>query len=236
MKKVRREMITERVVQKAFLRSLPVFAGYIVLGIGFGILAKSKGYGIWWALAMSLLIYGGSMQYVGIDLMGAGASVLSVAIMSLMVQARHLFYAISMIDKLKGAGRKKPYLIFAMTDETYSLIVDDDGPKNEDRFAYYFMIAIFNHIYWIFGGCIGSLLASVISFNTTGIDFSMTALFVTVFTDQWLKSKNHIYACTGVFCSLGSLLIFGASNFLIPAMLSIVVVMGILYQRRKIHV
>ena len=155
-------MITERVVQKAFLRSLPVFAGYIVLGIGFGILAKSKGYGIWWALAMSLLIYGGSMQYVG--------------------------------------------------------------------------IAIFNHIYWIFGGCIGSLLASVISFNTTGIDFSMTALFVTVFTDQWLKSKNHIYACTGVFCSLGSLLIFGASNFLIPAMLSIVVVMGILYQRRKIHV
>ena len=182
-------MVTKRVVQKAFLRSLPVFAGYIVLGIGFGILAKSKGYGIWWALAMSLLIYGGSMQYVGIDLMGAGASVLSVAIMSLMVQARHLFYAISMIDKLKGAGRKKPYLIFAMTDETYSLIVDDDGLKNEDRFAYYFMIAIF----------------------------------------------NHIYACTGVFCSLGSLLIFGASNFLIPAMLSIVVVMGILYQRRKIH-
>lgn len=109
-------MITKRVVQKAFLRSLPVFAGYIVLGIGFGILAKSKGYGIWWALAMSLLIYGGSMQYVGIDLMGAGASVLSVAIMSLMVQARHLFYAISMIDKLKGTYQKEK-AIFNFCDD-----------------------------------------------------------------------------------------------------------------------
>ena len=201
-------------------------AGYIVLGIGFGILLKKAGYGLFWAFLMSFSVYAGSMQYVAVSLLSSGASLISAALTTLMVNARHLFYGVSMIEKYKDAGKKKAYLIFALTDETYSLLCGDDYPEGEDRYWYSFFVSLFNQSYWVLGSVIGSVLGSVITFNTAGIDFSMTALFVTVFVEQWLTAKNPLPAIAGLVCSVGCLVLFGADNFLIPAMITITMVLS----------
>ena len=142
-----------------------------------------------------------------------------------MVNARHLFYGISMIDKYKGAGKKKPYLIFALTDETYSILCNDDNLSESDQHSYRFFVSLFNQSYWILGCVLGSVLGTVVTFDTAGIEFSMTALFVTVFVEQWLTTKNHLPAMIGLFCSIFCLVIFGANNFLIPTMISITIVL-----------
>lgn len=219
--------ITKNLIKTAFVKSLPVMAGYIVLGIGFGILLKKAGYGLFWAFLMSLTIYAGSMQYVTVSLLTSGASLISAALTTLMVNARHLFYGVSMIDKYKDAGKKKAYLIFALTDETYSLLCSDDYPEGEDRHWYSFFVSFFDQCYWILGSLIGSILGSLIPFNTAGIDFSMTALFVTVFVEQWITAKNHLPAIAGLLCSVGCLTIFGADNFLIPTMIAIIIVLSL---------
>ena len=170
-----------KTIRYAFVRSLPIMAGYIVLGLGFGVLLQSKGYGAGWALVMSGLIYAGSMQYVAIDLLAGGASLISAAIMTLMVNARHLFYGISMLERYKNTGAAKPYLIFALTDETYSVVCSGGVPEGVDRKKYYFWVSLLNQLYWIAGGVAGALLGSVLPFDTTGIDFSMTALFLVVY-------------------------------------------------------
>ena len=222
-----------RTVKLAFYKSLPVLAGYVVLGIGFGILLRSAGYGVLWAFAMSLLIYAGSMQYVGIGLIAGGASVLTAALTTLMVNARHLFYSISMIDRYRDAGPYKPYMIFALTDETYSLLCDGAVPREADPGLYRFLVSLFNHSYWVAGSVIGSLLGSVLPFSTEGIEFSMTALFIASFTEQWLVSRDHLPALTGLACSLFSLLVFGPERFLIPAMLLITLVLTLLRGREE---
>ncbi|MCR4618955.1 MAG: AzlC family ABC transporter permease [Lachnospiraceae bacterium] len=196
-------------------------AGYIVLGMGFGIILRNAGYGVLWAAAMSLFIYAGSLQYVGVTLISGGASVVMTVITTIMVNARHLFYSISMLDKYKGAGKYKPYMIFALTDETYSLLCDGKAPEGGDPNAYRFMVSLFNHSYWVAGSIMGSLIGEHLPFSTAGIEFSMTALFVAAFTEQWMNSKDHLPALTGLLCSLVSLLIFGPGKFLIPAMLMI---------------
>ena len=212
-------------LKKAFLDTIPVMTGYVVLGIGFGIVLETKGYGVGWALAMSLFIYAGSMQYVAIDLLTGGASLLTTALTTLMVNARQLFYGISMIDRYKGAGLKKLYMMFALTDETYSLVCQD--PLEEDpaakavRHRYYITVSFFDQIYWVSGSVIGSLLGAVIPFNTEGIDFALTALFVTIFVEQWLSTKDHRPALVGVAASVICLVIFGADSFLIPTMIVI---------------
>lgn len=209
-------------IKRAFRASLPVFAGYIVLGIGFGILLKTKGYGLLWAALSSVFVYAGSLQYVMVNLIAAGALLITTALTAVMVNARHLFYGISMIDRYKGAGKKKPYLIFALTDETYSLVCSDESVRGvRDRHRYYFFLSMFNQIYWITGSVTGSVLGGLITFSTEGIDFALTALFVTIFVDQWLSTKDHRAALTGVIASVICLLIFGADSFLIPAMLCI---------------
>ena len=219
--------ITKNLIKTAFIKSLPVMAGYVVLAIGFGILMKEAGYGLFWSFLMSFTIYAGSMQYVAVSLLSSGASLISAALTTLMVNARHLFYGVSMIDKYKDAGKKKPYLIFALTDETYSLLCGDDYPEGEDRHWYSFFVSLFNQCYWVFGSIIGSILGSLITFNTAGIDFSMTALFVTVFVEQWLTAKNHLPAIAGLFCSIACLMIFGPDSFLIPTMISITIVLSL---------
>lgn len=212
-------------IKLAFIKSLPVMAGYIVLGIGFGILLKKAGYGLFWAFLMSFTIYAGSMQYVAVSLLTSGASLISAALTTLMVNARHLFYGVSMIEKYKGAGAKKPYLIFALTDETYSLLCGEEQPEGIDFFWYSFFVSLFNQCYWILGSVLGSALGTLIAFDTAGIDFSMTALFVTVFVEQWITTKNHLPAIAGFACSVVCLLFFGADSFLIPTMISITVVL-----------
>ncbi len=223
----------KKTIQLAFYKSIPVLAGYVVLGIGFGILMRNAGYGVLWTGAMSLLIYAGSMQYVGVGLLTGGASVLTTALTTIMVNARHLFYSISMIEKYKEAGPSKPYLIFGLTDETYSLLCDGKVPEGADPGAYRVLVTFFNHCYWVAGGIIGSLLGAVIPFSTAGIEFSMTALFVATFTEQWLTAKDHIPALTGLFSTLLCLVLFGRDAFLIPAMLLITLVLTILRSKEE---
>ena len=155
----------EMTAKYAFKQSIPIMAGYIVLGMGFGVLLEAKGYGVLWAIAMSVFIYAGSMQYVAIDLITGGASVIAVALMTLMVNARHLFYGISMLDKYKDTGKYKPYLILALTDETYSLVCSGEIPDGVDRNKYYFLVSLFDQIYWVLGSVAGSVLGSVMNFN-----------------------------------------------------------------------
>ena len=170
---------------------------------------------------MSLIIYAGSMQYVAVDLLSVGASLITTIFMTLMVNIRHLFYGISMLEKYKDTGAKKPYLIFALTDETFSLVCSADVPDSVDKKKYYFFVSLFNQCYWVIGSTIGSIVGSAFNFNTAGIEFSMTALFVVIFIEQWEKSKTHIPALTGISISIICLVIFGPSNFLLPAMSAI---------------
>lgn len=212
-------------IRYAFKRSLPVMAGYLVLGMGFGILLEAKGYSVVWAFVMSVFIYAGSMQYVAVDLLAGGASLISAALMTLMVNARHLFYGISMIDRYKDMGAKKPYLVFALTDETYSLVCSGDVPEGVDQKKYFFWVSLMNQSYWVIGSTAGALIGSLLVFNTAGIDFSMTALFIVVFVEQWKSAENHLSAVIGVTVSVTCLLIFGPDGFLIPSMIAIAAVL-----------
>ena len=214
-----------KTIRYAFVRSLPIMAGYIVLGLGFGVLLQSKGYGAGWALVMSGLIYAGSMQYVAIDLLAGGASLISAAIMTLMVNARHLFYGISMLERYKDTGAAKPYLIFALTDETYSVVCSGGVPEGVDRKKYYFWVSLLNQLYWIAGGVAGALLGSVLPFDTTGIDFAMTSMFTVIFVEQWQASKSHVPAFLGLGAAALSLALLGPQNFILPAMLAICVML-----------
>ena len=223
----------KRTIRKAFTKSLPVMAGYMVLGIGFGILLKDAGYGLFWAFIMSLTIYAGSMQYVAVPFLASGASLITVALTTLMVNARHLFYGLTMIDKYKTAGRKKPYLIFSLTDETYSLLCTDEIPDGVDRHWYRFFVSLFNQSYWILGSVLGSLLKELLAFDTAGIDFSMTALFVTVFVEQWLSTKNHWPAVIGLVSAAACLAIFGPDSFLLPTMIAITISLLLLRKSGK---
>ncbi len=206
-------------IKNAFYATIPVMAGYLVLGIGFGMVLRTRGYGILWALAMSVFIYAGSMQYVAIDLLTGGVSLITAAVTTLAVNARHLFYSISMIDKYKNQKRKN-FLIFTLTDETYSLVCSE-VPDGTDASSYYFYVSLFDYIYWIGGSAIGSVLGSVLPIRTEGVDFALTALFLTVFVEQWLTTKNHLSAIIGVGASVVCLLLFGSDKFLIPTMVLI---------------
>ena len=182
---------------------------------------------------MSGFIYAGSMQYVGVSLLTGGASVITTILTTIMVNGRHLFYSISMVDKYKDAGKYKPYMIFALTDETYSLLCDGKAPEGSDPNKYRFFVSFFDQSYWVTGSVLGSLLGAVLPFSTAGIEFSMTALFITSFTEQWLTTKDHIPALTGLLSTLLCLVIFGRDNFLIPAMLLITLVLTLLRSREE---
>ena len=224
----------KQVTKQAFTTSIPVMAGYIVLGMGFGLLLHDAGYGVGWALFMAVIIYAGTMQYVGVSLLATGASILTTALTTLMVQARHLFYSISMIERYKGAGKYKPYMIFGLTDETYSLLSDDNLPcSEEDAPRYRFLVTMFNQSYWIIGCVTGNLLGEVLPFSTKGLEFSMTALFVASLTEQWITLHDHIPALTGLFGTLLCLLVFGPDNFLIPALLLITLILTLLRSREE---
>lgn len=217
----------KKLLKTAFMRSLPVMAGYIVLGFGFGIIAVKNGLGFWWAAAMSVFIYAGSMQYVAVSLLSSGASIIAVALTTLMVNARHLFYGITMVRYYKRAGKKKPYLIFGLTDETYSLVCTGRAPEGLDFHQYAALLTLLNQCYWIIGTALGAFVGEILTFNTTGIDFAMTALFITVFVEQWKGSKDHIPALVGVSVSVACLILFGPNGFFIRAMLIISLILAL---------
>jgi len=214
-------------VRSAFLDTVPVMTGYLFLGFGFGIVLDQSGYGVLWAGAMSLFIYAGSMQYVAIELLSSGAGLLTAALTTVLVNARHLFYGISMVDAYKDAGKKKPYLIFALTDETYSLVSRNQVPEGISRHGYCFLVSLFDQIYWVAGSVLGSLAGALLPLNFEGVEFVLTALFVTIFVDQWLSTKNHFPAVTGVAVTAVCLLLFGRDIFLIPSMVLIALLLTV---------
>lgn len=204
------------ILKKCFKDTIPVAAGYLVLGIGFGIVMNTVGYGLLPTAAMSLFVYAGSMQYAAIGLMASHASLAVLAVTTLAVNARHFFYGLSMLGKYKGKDKRLPYMIFALTDETYSLVIDESRDLD-----YCFTVSVLDHIYWVTGSVLGSILGGVIEFNSNGIDFALTALFVTVFVDQWMSGKDRISGIIGVVATVLARILFGRDAFLIPAMLLI---------------
>lgn len=208
------------IIARAFWDSVPVMAGYIVLGMGFGILLSAKGYGVLWAIATGIIIYSGTMQYAAAEMFTGGATLAEAAMTAVMMGARHIFYGLTMSERYKNIhGLRKAYMIFALTDETYSLVCESD---DED---YCFWVSLFNQIYWVTGGVIGSLLGEILPFDSRGIDFALTALFVSICTEQWLNAENHYPALIGFTASILCLIIFGAGNFLIPSMIVVTVML-----------
>ena len=219
--------MNKNALRTAFLDTVPVMTGYVFLGFGFGILMVQSGYGPLWALAMSLFIYAGSMQYVAVSFLTGAAGLLTTALTTFVVNARHLFYGISMVDAYKGAGKKKPYLIFALTDETYSLVSKNQVPEGIDRHGYCFLVSLFDQIYWVAGTALGALAGALLPINYEGIDFVLTALFVTIFVEQWLSVKDHKPAIIGIAATTLCLFLFGRDVFLIPSMVIIALLLTI---------
>lgn len=214
--------------QQAFLDTIPVLTGYLFLGMGFGILLMEQtGKGVLWAFCMGLFVFAGSGQYLAVSLLSGGASLLSAAIATLLVNARHIFYGISLIDAYKGSGKKKPYMIFALTDETYSLVTQNQPPEGMTRHQYCFTVSWLNHIYWIVGCVLGNLAGSLIHISFEGVEFVLTALFVTMFVEQWLSNKNHLPAIIGVVSTGLCLALFGSEVFLVPSMVLIAVLLTV---------
>ncbi|MBR1439449.1 MAG: AzlC family ABC transporter permease [Synergistaceae bacterium] len=214
------------VIRRAIHDTIPVMTGYLVLGLGFGILLSTKGFGALWAFSMGVMIYSGTMQFICIDMFTGGTGLASAAGTALMVSARHLFYGISMSERWKNIhGLRKAYMIYALTDETYSLVCENN---DED---YCFWVSLLDHSYWVTGGTIGALLGRVLPFDSRGIDFALTALFVSICVEQWLNTECHYPAVTGLTASAVCLLMFGAEGFLIPAMTAITVILFVLRGR-----
>ena len=216
-----------KALKTVFLDTVPVLTGYLFLGISFGILLGETGYGLPWAFAMALFLYAGSAQFLAVSLLASQASLLSSAIAIFLLNARHIFYGISLIDTYKGFGKKKPYMIFSLTDETYSLVTQNQPPEGMKRQTYCFLVSLLDHSYWIAGCVIGSLAGRVLPISFEGIEFVLTALFVTLFVEQWLSNKSHRSAIIGVASTVLCLLIFGKEIFLIPSMVLIAVLLTV---------
>ncbi len=217
-------------LRAAWPLTVPVMLGYIFLGIAFGVLLGNRGYGAGWAVLMSAFVYAGSIQFIAVDLLAGGFQLASAALLTLMVNARHLFYGLSMLDKFKGMGGKKPYLIFSLSDETYSLLCAAEPPEGVDRGWFFFWISLLNQSYWVLGSAVGGLLGSALPFDTTGIDFAMTALFVVIFVEQWEKSRNHLPALTGIAVTVVCLLV--ARDYFVPLSLCVILLLLLLFRRK----
>ena len=204
--------------------------GFLVLGFAYGILMQTKGYGVVWATAMSALVLGGSIQYVAVTLLTTAFDPLQAFLLSLMVNARHLFYGLSLLDKYRGLGRVRPFLIFSLCDETFSLVSTLDVPEGVERKDFYFWISLLNYGYWVGATALGALVGSHIPFDTTGLDFALTALFVVLFLEQWKKRENRFPGAVGVGAAVVSAVVFGPDNLVIPAM---VIMTAILLGGRK---
>ena len=208
-------------LRAAFPYSIPVLTGYLVLGISYGVLITSSGFPFWMPMLTSLTIFAGSMEFVLVNLLLSGFDPLQAFLMTLMINARHLFYGITMLDKYKGTGLKKLYLIFGLTDESFSVNCVAQPPEGVDRGWFMFFVTLLDHSYWFLGTTLGGIFGSILHFNTEGLDFVMTAMFVVIFIEQWKKDKSHISEILGLVLPVLCLVLFGADSFMIPAMLAI---------------
>lgn len=209
----------------AFPHTLPIFAGFWFLGLTYGIYMNVSGFPFWYPALMSLTIFAGSVEFVTVNLLLGAFHPLQALALTLMINARHLFYGISMLDKYKGTGWKKIYLIFGMCDESFSINYTARIPEDIDRSWFMFFVTLLNHLYWFSGATLGGIFGSLIHFNTEGLDFVMTAMFVVIFMEQWLKEKQHISSFIGLGCSVVCLSLFGADHFIVPSMIAIFVLL-----------
>ena len=215
----------------ALRRTLPVACGYLFLGTAFGILLSQAGYGPAWAFASSLLVYAGSIQFVMVALLAAGAPLYTVAVTTLLVNARHIFYGLGFIERFRSMGRRFAYMAFSLTDETYSVLCSMEAPEGLRWEDCAFWVALFDHAYWVIGSALGAVAGQAIPVDMTGIDFSMTALFVVIFVDQWKQFPSHIPALTGLACAVAARLLFGPDNFLLIALVAAVALLALLRAR-----
>ena len=220
-----------KALKAAFPCTIPIMTGFIFLGAAYGIYMNASGFSFVYPLFMSMLIYGGSLEFVAVEMLLSPFASLQVFIMALLIQARHLFYGLSMLDKFKGTGWKKFYLIYGMCDETFSVNYTADIPEDVDRGWFMFFVTLLNQFYWVASATTGGIIGSLLKINTDGISFVMTAMFVVIFMDQWLKEDQHLSSLIGLGVSLICLLIFGADSFMIPTMITIVVLLTVLRHR-----
>lgn len=225
----KKQHIASRALRAAFPKTLPILAGFLFLGFSYGMYMNVSGFSFLYPLFMSLLVFAGSVEFVAVSMLLGAFDPVQALLMTIMINARHLFYGISMLDKYRGVDKKKkPYLIFGLCDETFSINYTAVIPEGIDRGWFYFFVTLLNQMYWVGGATLGGLFGSVIPFETEGLDFVMTALFVVIFLDQWMKEKNHFSSLTGLAVSLICLLIFGSDHFMIPAMISILLLLTLL--------
>lgn len=217
-----------KALKAAFPHTIPIMTGFLFLGMTYGIYMNVSGFSFWYPMLMSMTIFAGSMEFVTVSMLLGGFHPLEALTMTLMINARHLFYGISMLDKYKGTGLKKLYLIFGMCDESFSINYTANIPEDVDKGWFMMWVTVLNQFYWVLGSTLGGLFGSLLKFNTEGLSFVMTALFVVIFLEQWMKEKNHTSAVVGIVLSVLCLVIFGKDSFIIPAMLSILVVMTFL--------
>ena len=223
-----KQQTIKQVFQAAFPYTIPIFAGFWFLGMTYGIYMNVFGFSFWYPMLMSLTIFAGSIEFVTVNMLLGAFNPLQALALALMINARHLFYGISMLDKYKGTGWKKLYLIFGMCDESFSINYTAEIPPDVDRGWFMFFVTLLNQIYWVSGATLGGLFGSLIPFNTEGLEFVLTAMFVVIFLDQWLKEENHTSAILGLALSLLCLLAFGADGFIIPSMVAILAVLTLL--------
>lgn len=210
-------------LKAAFPYTIPIMAGFLFLGMTYGIYMNVSGFSFVYPMLMSLTVFAGSMEFVAVNLLLGAFDPLQAFVMTLMINARHLFYGISMLDRFKGLGWKKIYLIFGLCDESFSINYTADVPEGVDRGWFMFFVTALNQLYWFLGSTLGGLLGSLITFNTEGLDFVMTAMFVVIFLEQWLKDKNHLPAIIGTGLSLLCLIAFGADYFMLPSMEAVLI-------------
>ena len=208
----------KKAFKAAFPYTIPIFAGFWFLGLTYGIYMNVSGFSFLYPMLMSITIFAGSMEFITANMLLGSFNPVQAFLMTLMINARHLFYGISMLDRFRGTGLKKLYLIFGMCDETFSINYTAEIPSDVDRGWFMFFVTLLNHFYWFSGSALGGIFGSFIHFDTEGLDFVMTAMFVVIFMEQWLKDKQHISALLGLGISILCLLIFGADNFIIPSM------------------
>lgn len=220
--------ILKKALFAAFPNTIPILAGFLFLGMTYGIYMNVSGFSFWYPCLMSLTIFAGSVEFVAVNLLLGAFHPIQALAMTLMLNARHLFYGISMLDRFRGLGLKKIYLIFGMCDETFSINYTAEIPPDVDRGWFMFFVTLLNHLYWFAGATLGGIFGSFITFNTEGLDFVMTAMFVVIFLEQWLKEERHESSILGIGLSILSLIAFGADGFLIPAMLSILAILTLL--------
>ncbi len=214
-----------KALKAAFPYTIPIFAEFWFLALAYGIYMNVSGFSFWYPLLMSITIFGGSLEFVAVSMLLAPFAPLQTFIMALMVQARHLFYGISMLDKYRDMGWKKIYLIFAMCDESFSINYTAEIPEDVDRGWFYFWVSLLNQSYWVSGALVGGLAGSLLNFNTEGLDFVMTAMFVVIFMEQWMKQKKHLTGLIGIGCTALCLYLFGSTSFMVPAMIMILVIL-----------